>query len=476
MTEKLSAELHRIGDTVAPAYVPQDTWARGRRARRRDHLVSAAAVLVLIAIVGGLAGLVRTEGPQPAAPVTDGAVPSTIHGMPGRLVTESSADTMEVAWDDRIVETDLDIGRASVAFLGGYRGELPVVITADDGAYHPLSLPGWIGAGRINSSWFGEGLPLALAPDGRSLAYAWWDPTAPLDRPMPAGVRVLDLETGDLRTISLYGGNGVRVETIVWSPDSRWLAWRGRETKSWTPMSSGGGRPVAGRIAPDARTSEALPQYNASYVALAVAPDGRVNMTRQGGLTVLWNGEVLARSHGAGRNVTSSAAFSPDGDRVSIGTFDPRFAASFVDPATGRITDRRLPTDLGPDGVTVRPLGWVDDDTVAAIVLPRDGNWVLNDVARIALFTAPSAAEPTFQLATRFADGVDPTMVTVAVDLIDLDHSTTDFPEPDWPWSDERKWAVGLLTAAAVGVLGLMLVRASMRRRVSTGSTGRLLR
>lgn len=470
MTELLKQELARIGDTVAPVYVAPDTWARGRRARRRDRVLARAAVLVLIAMLGGVVGLVRsgTTNLEPAVPGEDGIgwLPSAIYDVPDRLVKGPESPTNEVEWDSRIAETDLAVGRSSVAFLAGDYGFMPVVITAADGRYHPLALPGWLLAGTINAAWFGDGMPLALAPDGRSLAYAWWDPDAPLDRPMPAGVRVLNLQTGVLRTISLYGGNGVRVETIAWSPDSRWLAWRGKETKSWTPMSSGGGRLVAGRIAPDATTSEALPQSNTGSLSLTISSEGRVAWLAGGRLAVWDGGERLnwrkASSPNGLEEVTGPAAWAPDDDVIAFGSMEPMGGVVLVDSraATNELGLTVPPQPANTNVRVVQPLGWIDATHFLMAVQQNhpDGNQV-----SLAIRSAPLPRGKDAVVTT--TDFQSLTSLSVAVDLItDLDHPTNDFPEPDWPWSTERKLVVGALAVIAAG-LAVYLLKAAVRRR-----------
>ncbi len=200
MTQQLHDELTRIGDaapSVAPtADLAPALWRRGRRARTRDRLVAAGAVLALVAALGGITsafvgGLGRL---LPASPV-DGrpGIPSYVDGVPEWLVQHPGNETNEVAWAPELdVPTDLAVGRAAAVLAVGIDGgTLPMVVTADGGRYVPLHPPGYSDASGLNS-FLGESSAMALSQDGTRLAYAWWDPRAPLDAPMPAGVRVLD--------------------------------------------------------------------------------------------------------------------------------------------------------------------------------------------------------------------------------------------------------------------------------------------
>lgn len=469
MTQRLREELARLADDQSPLRVADDVWARGRAARRRDRLVVAVASLCLVAMVGGL-GVVLSGGlgsreAQPADRGDDGAVPSRLFPVPQRFVQSGE---FAGRWAAGVAETDLAVGRASVAFAVGEGDMLPVVVAAADGAYHPLVLPGWDGSFATVNLADGDGAALALSPDGRNLAYGWWDPSAPLDRPMPAGIRVVDLETGDLRTIALHGGNGVAPGQITWSPDSRWIVWCGAETKSWTPETFSYGRPVAGRIAPDETESEPLPQTRESNVALAISSRGVVSSVTQGGEWWRWDGRIVDRGRTASRNVALQAATSPDGTSVALGTTVPGPDAWFLDPATGRVAERPLAAgaDLYPEGATVHPLGWIDDHTVVSMVFPAydvepDAGWSYAD-PHLALMTAPSRSSEhwTYRVVTRLTEDKEgggqydlARTVTVAVDLMTVDDPTESFPEPDWPWSTERK--VVAVAGALAGTLAL---------------------
>ena len=58
----LRTTLHRLADAATPLPVDDDLWQRGQAARRRGQALAVAAVLVLVASVGGIATLVQLAG------------------------------------------------------------------------------------------------------------------------------------------------------------------------------------------------------------------------------------------------------------------------------------------------------------------------------------------------------------------------------------------------------------------------------
>ena len=108
-----------------------------------------------------------------------------------------------------------------------------------DGDYHLLDLPDFVG-----NNWTlrrGLGNPVvALSPDGRELAYGYavFGPDADTE-PIPSGIRVVDLTTGELREIPVPGKQGTAVSQIEWSPDGSWLAFTGMQQDTWTTQSMG---------------------------------------------------------------------------------------------------------------------------------------------------------------------------------------------------------------------------------------------
>lgn len=487
MTAHLREELDRLADSAPRIDVDPSTWDRGRAVRRRDRALLVAAVLTLVASLGGLGALATRPaslGPADGDVVPGGAIPSIIRGeVPEGLIEGPDSQHGEVSWSGDRGETTLAVGRASAAFAAGRSGSLPVVVTAADGVHHLLELPGWLGAGTINATSGPVGL--ALSPDGGHLAYAWWDPAAPLDRPMPAGIRVLDLLTGDVRAVPLEGGNGVRVRSIAWSPDSRWLAWSGEELTSWTPHSSGGSRLVAGRIAPGASVSEAVPVARAELVAVSVTSAGEVVVVRQGGMTVVWDGDVLSRREGVGLDTVLTGSVSPDGTSVAVGSWRPDTHLSFVAPTTGRVTRRELAKDLDryPHGAAVRPLGWADERLVMALVAPGEGGGeIAARPSELVVMTAPS--RPSSEWTYRVVGSVEgdwhtlAPSLSVAVDLVPaLDGTahqrlTHDFGEPAWSGSPQRRMWIGGAIAVAL-LAGLVLLMSTRRRLMVHGAATR---
>ena len=138
-----------------------------------------------------------------------GAIPSSVYAVPGKGGLR--------------LEKDLAIGRASVA-LANPTGAF--VISAGDGVYHRLALPGY------DARLYNHQRPgLALSPDGWKLAYAWHGPTRLMnpgesyDGLIQAKFRLVDLRTGRISPIEPHVP-GLR------SPLA-WLAWNPR----WSPDS-----------------------------------------------------------------------------------------------------------------------------------------------------------------------------------------------------------------------------------------------
>lgn len=452
----LHDELARIAER-APDIDVNGLWERGRRARTHDRVVAGVVLAAVLALVAGLGSLV--VAPQRVLPPADGpdtsGVPSRIWPVPERFLRwgEESA-----GWSADVAETDLAIGRAATAMAIGTFDEGPAVITAD-GGYHPLVLPGWVGTEPINST-ISHDARLALSPDGRSLAYAWWDPTAPVDGPMPAGVRVVDLESGDLRTVALHAGQGVMVLRLSWSADSRWVAWDGLAMRSWTRHSTGGGSTVAGVIGPGAQRSRPVDGH-----PLAIGTDGHPVVLVRGDRLVAGGRRVDGRRISL---ATQGAALSHDGRTAVLEPPWPVRRVEVLDVPTGQRRLFPLAADTYPEGALVQPLGWLDDTRAVVLLTPtygveRHSGWGSRGHLLAVLDTRRSGSSAWRVVGT--ADVGVPRDLTVAVDLMAGTHATVDHPAPAWPWSDGRLAATAATVLAATALLLAAAYVVRRRRR-----------
>jgi hypothetical protein len=427
MTQQLRDELARLADGAPAIDVPTDTWSRGRRARRTDRVAAGAAVLVVLAVLGGVTALfsVAPDRIAPAAPV-DGpyAVPSTLFTVPTHVQADPTAYT-----------SDLAVGDSAVAFVTD-RGT-PVVVSATDGSYRLLDLPGWERVGDA-----GPARPLALSPDGRQLAWAY------LDADGATGVRVADLESGTLREVPVVPadepGPQQVVVAVTWSTGSSWLAWAsgvvGRE--GWV---------ATGRIAPDAdRTDPTNVQPGTS--SLAVDDSGRQVLAQENYVFV-----TGGTYPGAGfdplrpLDPTAVGATSPDGTRVAVGSASANGAVDVLD--LDRMRVRLAYFGAYDQDASHSPLGWVDDDTIVIAVEPPDRD------PEVLVLPAPGNRRDGERVVTR--TDADQNYLSVAVDL--LDRPTVERAEPDWPWSTTT--TASLAAGAAVTCLLALGLALWTRRR-----------
>jgi hypothetical protein len=461
VTGRLREELARLGETAPVAEVDPQTWRRARRARIRDQALVLAAVVLLVGI-GAVPLVAQHRSEPPAAGRPAAGVPQHIWLAPDRMAARGN----DGSWIRDEVGGDLAVGRAAAAYVMG--GGLPVVIGAADGAYHLMDLPGFAGNNELTAHGLqGGDLGLTLSPDGTKLAYAYAEFGAhAADRPIPSGVRVVDLSTGDVRTVRVPGGEGTLVTDVRWSPSGTWLVWAGYRMASWTTMSMGGSSPVAGVVSPDGDTSTPLPAMAHNLrTSFAVSDTGEASVLGDSaryvgygpGATEPSSGSAFSSSltvHLPGRvplhvgaNVTLGASYV--GDVLhDLRVRDTR-AGYRLDTydATGR--HRRIGLPAALERVRAEPLGWIDASHLVLRVGPTAHTSSDDDLPRLALATVGD------QPSLRVIGGVDPgvTGLTLASDLMSPSHPTVDRPEPAWPWTPER-WALTL----GLPVLALVLL------------------
>ncbi len=444
MTERLREELRRIGETAPVAHVDPATWGRARRARTRDRALVAAAVVAVLALVGGLAGVLPSRHSTPVAGGSQPGVPDHIWSVPERMQTRNN----DGSWMRSEVTGDVAVGRAAAAYVSA--DGLPVVVGANDGAYHLLDLPDFAGNNALVARGLhGDELALQLSPDGRRLAYTYarFGPAAATE-PIPSGVRVLDLASGAIREIPVSGGEGTVVSSIGWSPGSSWVVWSGWQEASWTKHSMGGSSPVAGLIAPDATTSTPLPAFgNNARASFAVSDVGEVTIVGDSERYVASGGEPgrriplhVGESFSVGASYLGSTLRDLRGRDTAY-----RYRLDTYAPAHERVA---LPPQLLHRGVA--PLGWIDETHLLARVGAAEDAATgvnLQDLAVIG-----TGADASYRVVGRVELGVP--NLSVATDLMTLDLPTVERPEPDWPWSTDRiAWTIGLGVAGALALI-----------------------
>ncbi|GAA1799302.1 hypothetical protein GCM10009795_050960 [Nocardioides hankookensis] len=282
----LHDELERIATRAPVADVPDDTWPRARRARRRDLGLTVAGVAAVLALVAGAVAWLPDHLDPPVAATGSLGVPDQLYGVPERMSDREN----DGSWmRDEVTDDPTVVGVGAAAWVTDQG--LPVVVDAERGDYHLLDLRDFAG----NNETFARGLGVpvvALSPDGTELAYGYavFGPHA-ADAPIPSGVRVVDLTTGALREILVPGEEGTAIDRIEWSEDGRWLAFTGRPQDTWTAGTMGSRGPgVIGRVPPGSDT--------ATVRSLAAADPGiTINDLGSVGLDVgtfkVWSGKQV---------------------------------------------------------------------------------------------------------------------------------------------------------------------------------------
>jgi hypothetical protein len=423
MTDDLRTRMHHVADEVTPLPVADDLWRRGQAARHRGQALVVAAVLMVLASVGG--GVALWSGPDREARTASTEVPEG-GAIPSRI--EDPGDLGPT--------TDLAVGRVSVAFVGS--GRQPVVVTATDGRPHALTLTGW------------DQDLLSLSPDGTSLA--WTIETDAEGRPRE-GLALADLTSGETRLLSSGSPGSITPQEIAWSPSSRWLTWFADDTVSRAPVDPGG------------RLAQETSMVGKQVEWAAIDDEGTVTFYAQGPRQWQRDGAYGRMRMSAGttfdagrRGRNHAASASPDGESVALASDGDAVAVDFL--TGGRFVERDLARDLYPRGAAVRPLGWATDTLVVARLDGPDGSYV--EGPHLALLTAPTLPESrwTYRILVR---DIQVTDLSVAVDLIpDLDgtssqelthdfgHPTDDTPAP---LGIELSLFIGLGVAAAIALL-----------------------
>lgn len=443
--EQLRAELERIADRAPSVEIDDDLFDRGRRATRRARVVTAAAVVGCLAVLAAVAvPLLRPDPPQVAGTDVLG-VPDHLYAVPDHVADEP--------------EDDLALGRGAAAFVTG--GGVPVVVSAEDGAYHVLDLPGLLSAGSTDFPVILDQPPVALSPDGSRLAWGWLGTDS---TELSGGVRVADLSDGSVVDVDLDDGEDVLVTQLSWSSDSGRLAWSGTRISRWdndgvrttstlagTITAAGDASVVQKLPMPENITADAIVSGDLAVEAV-VSPSGEFaavsgNALWRDGRTIRFPLAVGARLRGAWFRDDTVVVLRGDtsGDGRS-------YLVALPDGA---------PTMVLSDLDEPRRIGQLDADTqvLAHEALDEDGS----PDPRVTLMTAdrPGGSETSVVDVDRGVLGL-----TLATDLMSVDHPAVERAAPDWPWSTQRKVATVAVPGLLLLVLscGAVLLRRRLRR------------
>lgn len=441
----LREDLERLADAVPAPPVDPSTWARARRARRRDRsIVAAAALLTAVGIGAVLIGVPGTPRAETAStsPVT--GVPDRLRPVPPHVLESGTASGR--GWE---VTDDPAIGVGVAAWVQNARH--PVVVGVD-GEYHVLRLPGFLG--DLWGEATRQDAGLTLSPSGTKVAYAWGDRgiDGVIDR---SGLAVMNLETGRLTAYALKGTAGTAVSAIAWSPNEGLIGWEGQQFDAATPDGLSGARPVAGVI--DYRLDDVGP-------SLDVAGLGAVSVDDAGTVVVAATGRLTSIS---GRQVSTRRFDGPSEPRIAasprnavgwsvVGAFNTR-SLDYLDQDDRR---RRVPLQI-PAGTVwdIAPVGWNGYDAIVATREYADDGQVSSHLRAVDTRTGRSrvvgdaeVGGPTSGFLSIATDRIVPRAITVPAG-----------PAPDWPAAGPGvagiAWRVGLALALVSGLV------AAMRRR-----------
>ena len=450
MSQEFRDLLLRAVESAPPVRVDEGLWRRARRARRRRLILApVVAAAVMVGVLGiawqGSSLLAGADRVGPAAGRAEPAMPSRVYPVPDHL-DGVSGDGWTYPREDT-----LEVGTAAVALTT--EAGAPVVVSALDGSYHLLDLPG---LQRGASFRFEDGV-VALSPDGRRLAYTWNEaPLAGHDRVYaPSGVRIADLTTGEVESHQVRAGFGVFAHGFSWSSNGRYLAYNMQIANTSQSGTRGTRNFFVERL--DTTTGERLKAAGVPMTGYPPAVTDAGTLVAGSGTTIwTWRPdqgttEADLLESGQWRGSLMSVGTFPGSERVLVSAgleYSRLFAGRPDDPESFRRISAGAPR-LTPAGPVGRDRQAVLEQTDAGTTLwtIRATGPLLNDRSAdlVQVEQSPGAH---YSFATRL-----------------LRRPTRDFPAPDWPLSTEQKLLRGVAVAIAAGLLGALGWRFRRRRR-----------
>jgi hypothetical protein len=371
-------------------------------------------------------------------------MPDHIYAVPGNVVATS----------DRLA-----VGRVAATLLSD-RG-LPVAVSAVDGRYHVLRLPGFLGASLAS-----DPVSLAVSPDGRQLAYTWQGALPERSGAhVPSGIRVVDTATGRIRSYPVPGGVGATCGALSWSENALYLVSLCTIDNTLDQHGDSGVENIERLSMVDGSVGEVPMPYQDG--GLAVANNGDV-ADASGDTIYFWSNASSLHSapvphqfqvtlpHGA----APATSVQIENSQVATGSVTVVAGSSILRGRPGITSGAfglRHWTTLARAGVQGNDaviLGEVRPGVTAVMISEPGGNHVVtfgpsgSRVSRVEVDGSPHLSDYSFATAL-------------------LQSPTRSTPKPDWPidWrSYTTPFIVALVLLAGLGLVFVRLFRARRKR------------
>jgi hypothetical protein len=176
----------------------------------------------------------QDTSPAPATGTDVPVMPARLYEVPERLAPHLGREGYR--WHRDVAAEGLAIGTTAAVFPVNEGAVMAV--SALDGTYRGLDLPGFDPAAYFRF----DGPPVALSPDGERLAYTWNPRVAGElhEGYLRSGVRIVDLDSGQVTSTRIKDGFGVFAHDFSWSPDGQAASPSPAEVRS--PPSTTDGR------------------------------------------------------------------------------------------------------------------------------------------------------------------------------------------------------------------------------------------